>query len=470
MDIIDKFLNFEEKYKLIEKEINGFCIWGYIRFNIYKILAGQQSYNSGAGKKKKIWMLVKAIYRYPIKIKEKKILVFNHPRKMKINGCYECIYTDEISKLYKNDTNVFEFLYKGKHFIPSKIDNITFLDYVDIFPVIERLLFGRFHKKTVNQLRSSASYLYDLLKREFQTDIKKDYLEKMIIKRYYWHYYKKKHLKRIVERANPKVILEVVGYETNKMIVNEIAKELKIPTIEVQHGVIGRGHIAYNYLEKQKLPYFPDKIFLYSQYWKSCTLFPINADNQVITGFNYIERELKKVTEKVEGAYNILFISQNDDQAKRLSRLAVELYKLFKNKKIECKLFYKLHPLETDTWKNNYPELAKYTKYNDEISVIDNSTIPIYEYFSKCNIQIGITSTAIYEGLAFGLRTYIYKTEMSKIYMSYLIDTKYAVFFTNSVDLFRKIRTINKNKSVNLDFIWEKNSLKNISREIDKYL
>ena len=43
MDIIDKFLNFEEKYKLIEKEINGFCIWGYIRFNIYKILAGQQS-------------------------------------------------------------------------------------------------------------------------------------------------------------------------------------------------------------------------------------------------------------------------------------------------------------------------------------------------------------------------------------------------------------------------------------------
>ena len=35
MDIIDKFLNFEEKYKLIEKEINGFCIWGYIRFNIY---------------------------------------------------------------------------------------------------------------------------------------------------------------------------------------------------------------------------------------------------------------------------------------------------------------------------------------------------------------------------------------------------------------------------------------------------
>jgi len=75
-----------------------------------------------------------------------------------------------------------------------------------------------------------------------------------------------------------------------------------------------------------------------------------------------------------------------------------------------------------------------------------------------------------FEGLAFGLRTYIYKTEMSKIYMSYLIDTKYAVFFTNSVDLFRKIRTINKNKSVNLDFIWEKNSLKNISREIDKYL
>lgn len=55
-------------------------------------------------------------------------------------------------------------------------------------------------------------------------------------------------LRRIIKSISPKVIVEVVGYETNKMIINEIAHEMGISTIELQHGVIGRGHIAYNYL------------------------------------------------------------------------------------------------------------------------------------------------------------------------------------------------------------------------------
>lgn len=65
------------------------------------------------------------------------------------------------------------------------------------------------------------------------------------------------HYDRMLNRIRPKVIIEVVSYSLPKLIVNDIAKKMNIPTIELQHGTMGKYHIAYNFSEKMDLKRFP---------------------------------------------------------------------------------------------------------------------------------------------------------------------------------------------------------------------
>ena len=64
---------------------------------------------------------------------------------------------------------------------------------------------------------------------------------------YYMYKAESRYYRRIINTLQPKVILEVVSYNRKCMVINEIANEMKITTVELQHGTIGKEHIAYNY-------------------------------------------------------------------------------------------------------------------------------------------------------------------------------------------------------------------------------
>ena len=57
--------------------------------------------------------------------------------------------------------------------------------------------------------------------------------------------------------------------------------------------------------------------------------------------------------------------------------------------------------------------------------IIDNDERSLYDYFSSCNYQVGTNSTALYEGLAFGLKTFILKAGRYEEVKS-LFDKGYA--------------------------------------------
>ena len=83
------------------------------------------------------------------------------------------------------------------------------------------------------------------------------------------------------------MIFVVVSYENLAIVA--AAKSLGIQAIELQHGTITDYHLGYSYPEKTRLngeiPYFPDKILTFGDYWineKSC---PISKDNIVPIGF-----------------------------------------------------------------------------------------------------------------------------------------------------------------------------------------
>src|SRR5699024_6383953 len=95
---------------------------------------------------------------------------------------------------------------------------------------------------------------------------------------------------------------------------------------------------------------------------------------------------------------------------------------------------YKLHPGEYERWKTTYPYLLR-AKELGNFSVIDNNNINLYSYFSKSKYQVGVNSTAIFEGLTFGCKTILYNI-IGVEYMKDLIS-KEIVAVVNSAEDFK---------------------------------
>ena len=183
-----------------------------------------------------------------------------------------------------------------------------------------------------------------------------------------------------------------------------------------------------------------------------------------MTGYPYFERQLCQYKKADVGAgkiTNIIFVSQGTI-GRELSRLAADLCDLLDKSKYH--IIYKLHPGEYEGWRERNPELLK-----DNIEVIDSLEHSIYEYFPKCSIQVGVYSTAIYEGLGFGLTTYIYDVGHADT-MIELCQQGYAVYVKSVEKLYGHIISDGVDGSNRGKQIWKKNTLENICCEIEKLL
>lgn len=476
--MIDSFLKFEHDHGLLSDTIDGFTYWPYIRFSVYeRIFDNPEGCNDCGQRKQKIRFLeiieiIKNIITCnPLLRKGRKdILVISHQRRVLKNDKYICMYTDLLSKKYKNDSICAEFLYGYKHFKPIENRNILMLDIVDVLPYIQNIIYKDRYRATFSKLDGKAVQLSRLIAVELKKEIEPGKLADWMKRRYVWYQYKKPILREFLEDIRPKVIIEVVGYETDKMILNEIANEMGICTIELQHGVIGRGHCAYNYLDEKKYSYMPAILFVFSDYWKETCRFPIGKENIITTGFPYMEEQMNcypptGIDEKV---LRIIVISQ-PGVTERLIDFTCSIIKEMEKIEKDYKIIFKLHPEEY----NNISKRIILLKKSENIQIITDSSISLYSLFSECDYQIGINSTAIFEGLSYGLATFIYTGSDADVesYMCDLRKKNYVRFGKTSRDFLSFLELCkNREKNINDNLFFKKNSLETMKTKIDAIL
>lgn len=232
----------------------------------------------------------------------------------------------------------------------------------------------------------------------------------------------------LFKKRKPKMIFVVVAYENHAIVA--AAQHLGIEVIELQHGTITDYHLGYSYPERTrangKIPYFPDKILSFGDYWMNEKTYPMGLDNVASVGFSYFQEQSKDFINIKAIDNQVLFISQGVI-GKYMSQVAFEFAKTQK----DLKIIYKLHPSEYETWRENYPELVEASDF-DNFEVIDNSEIPLYRLLAESNYQVGAFSTAIYEGLMFNCKTFILDVPGVE-YLDDLIDEGY-VFKIKDVD------------------------------------
>lgn len=471
---VEDMLYLENKYELNKKRYNGFSYWTYERFQIMRYVEGKKKRIPINDARISCSNLIVDVWNIALRFIKKRympkkkadVCIFNHERRVLRNGYYDCIYTEEIAQKFSSSV-VIESPYGLHHLEPTRTRNLYYCDKELIISCaiasIKKGFKVREYVKIHNILKVELKEVIDEIEKIDEIIIDRDEFIDFFAYYYFVYQYRKKYYEKVLDIIEPKIIIEVVGYKMDCMIVNELSKRMGIPTIELQHGTMGQGHIAYNYNQGEKIPQFPDKLLLFSDYWKKCTNFPILKKDVVAVGYPYFEEQLKKyqcVKKYIDRRKKtILFLSQwiiGED----LSKLAVELYSLMDNKDIH--IIYKLHPGEYNGWEKRYPELA-----GSGIEVVDTLDHNVYEYFAISDIQVGVFSTAIYEGLGFGLETYIYQTNYSE-YMNELCVAGYAKMVKSAKELQICLNKNEKQNKLQTTDFWKNDALNNTYKAIEK--
>ena len=104
------------------------------------------------------------------------------------------------------------------------------------------------------------------------------------------------------------------------------------------------------------------------------------------------------------------------------------------------------------------------------IEIIEDKNRTLYQLFASSDIQIGVYSTGIYEGLGFNLKTFIIALPGWEG-MAPLIENHYAQLIQTPEELIESIQCMDTSKveSSNQTF-WKMDSKNNIFSEITKIL
>ena len=131
-------------------------------------------------------------------------------------------------------------------------------------------------------------------------------------------------------------------------------------------------------------------------------------------------------------------------------------------------MYFKLHPIEYESWEENYPIL----KNHPEINIIPKGK-DLYEILASAKHHVSMSSTVLYEAVVFGVRRYVMIKPKLLHILSPLIDMGLAKGFY-SIDEFENL--LDENVSMSdyvVGTVWKENAKENglfyIKKIIDDY-
>ncbi len=427
-DICEQIWILEEKHNLLDFEIDGVKIWQFIRMEIFfniaqatKVIEAPQFVKKGFVDKVKSFVpyLIKALFQNPLYgNKNADVLIFDHERHKRVQGENIDIYTEFLIRdLKKQKVNflVMERPYLRKHF---KIKN-SYRKYLDAF-----MIYSYFKRKLSNYKLSQeklgfVTKLNNELNSIFRIKLDLPMMFEHHVQRFNINY---ELFSILLKKRNPKQIFIVVNYGQGDLI--KAAKDLGVEVIELQHGTISKYHLGYSYPNaKVPLDYFPDKLHVWNEFWKDIIKYPIPDQDIVVKGFSFFNQQKDRYATNKKIDNQIIVLSQGSI-GNQMSEIILENYQFLK----DYIIIYKLHPGEYTRWQN-YKALVELSKF-DNVTIVKDSDL--YELFSFSKYQIGVYSTAIYEGLEFDCQTVLLELPGVE-YMDKLLETKRAVLLKDFV-------------------------------------
>ncbi len=406
-----RFLAVEENLGLFSARIDGVPFWERARFESHRAAIrtttplGEAHATVGLqrARLRKLWGLLRNVaIGNPFLADPAEVAFVGHPRrKQREDGLWWDVYCDPILEGLDLDAVYLEPDHDHVHHTPARTEDVRYLDLVKyggnlrrkflppdvLTPADERFLERvetAFAERFGTGLNVAGRVRRDLVTRRCRRPL----------------------YRRLFERLDPDLVVLVVSYGKETPI--EVCSDLGIPVVELQHGVINPYHVGYSFPGDRSKETFPDYLFTFGEFWGDTVSLPIPDDRVYPVGYPHLEASLSDLERDAEsgaGAADdgdgareegeqLLVVSQGT-VGRELSRFAADLAEDFPGE-----IVYKLHPGEYDGWQDSYPWLR-------EADIDVRADADLYALFSESAAQVGVYSTALYEGLAVGLDTYL---------------------------------------------------------------
>jgi len=402
-DIWEAFLQFEDDADVYDVRLRESPVWERIRVDVFHQIAvaygeheSTDSDTEGSSRWDKALHAGKAVLRglgrhNPYLTGQHDLLVVGHQRRKQFeDGYWWDIYTDPLYQALDLDVLHAEVEHKGGHKTPAKTSGVRYLEVIRYLGYLWKEIgvgvdeVGGEELDEVRELERAVEAYFDV---DVQiTDLVRSLftVREPAITLY----------TALLRRVDPSVVVVLVSYGREWFI--EACKRYGVPVVELQHGVVHPHHFAYAFPGDRTKENFPDYLLTYGEFWNDVVEYPIPDERVIPVGYPHLERRAAQY-ENVATKEQIVFISE-PRIGTALSRLAVRLSDL-----TEHDIVYKLHPNETEQWRERYPWLTE-----ANVTVVDSDQPPLYSILAESSIQVGVGSTALYEGLMFGLETYIF--------------------------------------------------------------
>lgn len=448
------FKEMEKKEDLFSRQVFNVYYWKLIRISVYNRIAeklglmnithpnlSRRMDLSSLIRVERVRLLKNAFSRHGLFDN----IVYRHRRRIEVDGKYVEVNTEYLSELLPElMTGRTAYVETGIAYNNRNIENDSSFLIISPFKSIFYSIFFRICRNNP-VIKNELYQINQIIKNNLNVNVDLGPSILSSIKGYKLSYsLHKKYLRKV----QAKKVFIVCSYGKEGII--SAAKDLGIETYEIQHGMISPLHMGYSFPGSTQVPYFPDNILLYGDFWKKEANYPVDESRLIVVGSPYTEMQISKYSKYEREEDTILFISSGE-YGKQLSKLAID----FHNEHPNVIVYYKLHPSEFGVWSDIYP----YLKNIDNIKVVEDK-INLYELFARCSFLVGVNSTAIYESFALETKVILYNTVGIED-MAHIIKEFHLPIVNNSRELYNMIR------DYPCDVLFERDYLyKNIAQKI----
>ena len=401
----ERFFELEENSDLFGFRVRNQAIWDYLRYPIFRVLLDllvqRNEINYRSTKKpryaRELRHMVPVALRclwHRVSAKKYDLIFVNYERKQDIAGKKGNVHFLPLASALRHR---YRILLLDPSTYDEPVESVYPCDVFRSRVLHHRASLGAYLVRYTEKEQEIVSQIHDILIEAF--DVRLD-MKTLVRTAFSYQLRLFEEYKKLFAWTRPSVALCCdTGSYKGWMAA---ARELGITVVDYQHAVMSQQHILYKYPKIKTVDDIrtrPNYIFTFGEFWHDHYQV---ATKLIPVGFPYQEAKIRAVRSKKQKQTERMVVISSIHSGKTLESLALGLSELLP----ELEIIYKLRPEERDGWRNVYTaELAS----RQNIRVADSGEPDLYELFATSKYQLGINSTAVVEGLAFGLTTFIVK-------------------------------------------------------------
>lgn len=396
----EQFTRLERDLSLFDLTVNGIPVWERLREGVKIDLLARmgvtgEANNGGSSLRTRLrgsYLLTRnVVMRNPFLGCQAAVAFFGHPRRKEQSDTWTDIYCDPLHETGVLNAIHLEPPWKFGHFRPTQTPNLRYTDLIEYLGQANTY-FGLVGETLSPQQRARTERAQERFEDAFDVQIDLTGEVRTVLAR---RAARKPFYDRLLARVDPN--LAVIVAHSGRETFIEACHDADIPVAELQHGQISPYSYQHAFPGDRTKEAYPDYLLTFGEFWETAASLPLESDRVIPVGYPYLERELTE-RQPLEQGQQVVFIS-TPEAGPVLSKIAADLST---RPDILYECVYKLHPDELDRWEIEYPWLA-----DAPLSVVAQDGPSLYDLFAESSVQVGVGSTALYEGLAFELATYL---------------------------------------------------------------